>query len=145
MLQRGMAFGYSSVLLRRSGGDGYVCLHLLCQSIEIVLKALLLLSDFNRYEGDPLRDFGHKLEPLVDEVLKVYKLNPLKPELLVEFRTLDALYRKHRLRYEDGFGIFVDPSTIPYAMTFTRLVVALRLLQLKGVVKPDGPRPSRGV
>jgi len=84
LLQRGMAFGYASVLLRRNGGDGYVCLHLLCQSIEIILKSLLLLLDFKHYAGKRLRKFGHRLEPLPFEVLRIYKLNPLNSELLAE-------------------------------------------------------------
>ena len=42
MYAKGKGFLGAALLLRREGGYGYVVLQLLCQGVEITLKALLL-------------------------------------------------------------------------------------------------------
>jgi hypothetical protein len=56
--QKGRYFIGAALLLRKHGGDEYVVLHLLCQGVEIVLKALLLLHDFDKYRT-LLKGYGH--------------------------------------------------------------------------------------
>ena len=46
--RRGQHFIAAAILLRQHGGHEYVVLHLLCQGVEIVLKAILLLRDFDK-------------------------------------------------------------------------------------------------
>jgi hypothetical protein len=75
---KGKNFIGAARLLRQCGGDEYVVLHLLCQGLEITLKALLLLRNFANYRPR-LRNYGHDLMRLASDALKEFKLHPLRP------------------------------------------------------------------
>ena len=72
----------AAVLLRKHGGDKYVVWHLLCQGIEIILKALLLFLDYKKY-NKLQRTFGHDLEKIISAAIVAYRLRPLRPALAV--------------------------------------------------------------
>jgi hypothetical protein len=97
-LRKGRHFIGAAMLLREKGGDEYVVLHLLCQGIEIVLKAVLLLRDFDRYQPRLVR-YGHNLLDLASDALAEYNLHPLRAPVLDELKELDRLYSHHILRY----------------------------------------------
>ncbi len=110
MYHRGKNFLAASVLLQREGGYGYVVLHLMCQGIEIILKAFLLLRDYGKYKKR-LRTYGHNLLTLSEVASSVYGLDPLREPVRQELDRLNNLYQKHVLRYADIHDIFLDPET----------------------------------
>jgi hypothetical protein len=126
-LRRGQHFIGAAVLLREKGGDEYVVLHVLCQGIEIVLKAVLLLRDFDRYQPRLVR-YRHNLLDLASDALAEYKLHPLRAPVWDEFKELDRLYSHHILRYGLLLHSLVDPTSIPHMHVFRRILAVVRLV-----------------
>lgn len=116
MFHRARGFAGAAALIHRGGNDSslaYIELHLLCQSIEIALKAILLRLDFDRYYPR-LRKLGHRLPVLVNEVVAASgRRKPLRPALAKELEVVGRLYESQRLRYASDFDLFVNPHTIP--------------------------------
>lgn len=127
MYGRGRAFIYAAILLSREKGDANVELHLICQGLEIILKALLLAMDFDRFQVK-LKDFGHDLAKLGRNVNTEAKRRPFGKKLDAELQVLSGIYKAMLLRYAGVFGILVRPETIPkrrvMAMTVA-LIVAI--------------------
>jgi len=65
MYAKGKSFIGAALLLRQWEGYEYVVLYLLCQGIEITLKGLLLMKDYDRYKGKLKPVFGHNIKELV--------------------------------------------------------------------------------
>lgn len=125
---KGEQFIIAALLLREKKGNEYVVLHLLCQGIEIVLKALLLLRDFDKYKPLILEfRYRHNLMQLVSLALTEYKLHPLRPAVLSELDNLNGFYKSHLLRYESVFDVVVDPISIPSAHALRWACVVMRL------------------
>lgn len=129
---KGKNFIIAAILLRQYRGNEYIVLHLLCQGIEIVLKALLLLKNFDAYNPRMKRNkkncgFGHDLESLSTEVLSQFGLKPLRPALATELNKLNILYSNHLLRYYSPYDVLVDPSTIQSDLVLMRIRAAIRL------------------
>jgi len=98
MYSKGKSFLGAAILVRQAGGYEYVVLHLLCQGIEIVLKAILLIRNFDRYSGK-LKRYGHDLGKLSAAVITEFdRLKPIGPALATELAALNSLYSTHRLR-----------------------------------------------
>lgn len=127
MYWKGKNFLQAAILLRQHGGNEYIVLHLLCQGVEIVLKALLLLKDFDSFQPQLKIKFGHNLNTLAVEVLSQFGLKSLRPALATELHELNILYSKHLLRYSSSSDFLVDPSTIQSDLIFTRILAAIRL------------------
>lgn len=132
MYLKGKAFAAAAILLKRHG-DGsehvdYVYLHNLCQGIEVALKGLLLLRDFNAYEPK-LRPLGHDLMAIANAASAAYKLRPVSAKTLfnTELSQLSRFYAKHMFRYGGVLDIFIDPKTFPRSHVTRRLHAALRL------------------
>jgi hypothetical protein len=106
LYSKGRSFVGASVLLRKHGGDEYVVLHLLCQGIEIIVKALLLFLDYKKYDKLQ-RKFGHDLDKVISAAIERYRLHPLRPALAAEVVALSDFYSKHLLRYAGLSDIFV--------------------------------------
>jgi hypothetical protein len=84
--KKGCHFVAAAILLDQKDGDFYVVLHLLCQGLEIITKALLLLKDFDKYQ--PLVEkYRHRLYPLVSDALAEFELNRLRPHTSAELQT----------------------------------------------------------
>src|SRR5438270_681523 len=92
MYTKGQHFFSASVLLSQKGGDQYVVLHLFCQGVEIILKALLLLADYKKYWSKLPKKYGHNLPKLARRVISVYKLKPMRKSLATELEALNKLY-----------------------------------------------------
>jgi hypothetical protein len=127
MYRKGGAFLASAGLLHRHKGERYVVLHLLCQGLEIVMKGLLLLLDYDKFEPQ-LRDLGHNLLRTTDTALKAAGLPIFDGEARTQLIGLNALYSKHLLRYASNHDVLVDASTIPFARVLHRVVALTRLL-----------------
>ena len=130
---KGKNFIKAAILLRQHCGNEFIVLHLLCQGIEIVLKALLLLKNYDAYYprmGNKTKKnnkFGHDLEDLSLEVLSQFGLKPLRPALATELQELNNLYSKHLLRYSSPYDVLVDPNTIQSDLVLMRILAAIRL------------------
>jgi hypothetical protein len=129
---KGKAFIAAALLLRQmdsSEHTEYVVLHLICQGIEILMKGLLLLKD---YDGNVSRlkpRIGHNLVEAVAATSTAYGLKPMRPDVGTEIAGLNDLYSKHWLRYGSVHDIFIDPRTIPRAKVIHRLRAAIRLAE----------------
>ena len=128
MYAKGKAFVGAALLLREKGGYEYVVLHLLCQGIEIVLKSVLLLVDYDKYKPQ-LRKIGHNLLKASAAATEATGLTPLRPALRTELQNLNNLYSQHLLRYGSGYDILVNSSTIPSKCVLRRMAALLRLVE----------------
>ena len=104
----------------------YVSLHLLCQGIEIMLKGLLLHSDYNAFKPKLIK-FGHNLPKVVDACLKAYGLKSLKSDIRAELHSIDKFYRMHRLRYASAIDIVINPHSISKTKLLRRTCSSIRL------------------
>lgn len=132
MYVKGKAFIGAAILLRQQGNSeqmDHVVLHLLCQGIEVTLKGLLLLRDYDRFIIRLRKPLGHNLFRVVKEASTAYGLKPSRRDVEDELCTLSNLYSQHLLRYGSGYDIFVDPRTISRERTFRRLAAVIRLTE----------------
>ena len=129
MYAKGHGFLGAAVLLRRQGGYESVVLHLLCQGLEIVLKAALLFKDFDLFHSQLRRPLGHNLELIVQTAASTFGLHPMRPALAEEIQRLSNRYEQHLLRYGTIYDVFVDPSTIPSELLLKRTAAMLRLMR----------------
>lgn len=126
---RGKSFIGAAVLLeRQTGSDKYVVLHLLCQGVEIILKALLLLLDYDKYIKQQHRH-GHDLKNVVSVAIKAFGLHPMRPALAQEIQALNNYYSNHLLRYDGLHDIFIDPATIESGRMLRRIAAVIRLAE----------------
>ena len=130
MVVRGEHFAAAAILLKRHGGHGYVWRHNFCQAVELVMKGLLLLRNFDG-EWPRMRKYGHRLVLLADAVAAAYNFRAPTGQLRAELEGLDSLYGAHLLRYASGLGALVNPDTIPYERVMIRLVAVQRLSRRK--------------
>ncbi len=130
MYWRGKNFLLASALLEKRGGDGFAVLYLLCQSVEVVLKALLVMRDYERYKPR-LKGFGHDIAKLAEATRLEFKLGAPGQPLRKELGDLSRLYHNsiNPLRYASFLDLMVDPSTIPRALVVRRLMAVLRLTE----------------
>jgi hypothetical protein len=137
MYDRARGFAGASALLGKVGGEGlaYVQLHLLCQSIEIALKAVLLRLNYDKYRPK-LRMFGHDLPALVKEVsLAVGRNKQLSAALGKELAVVGTLYASQRLRYASDFDLFVNPHTIPTRRVEFAFLAMIKLIDDRGLFR----------
>jgi hypothetical protein len=132
MYTKGKAFLGAAILLRQTGGYEFIVLHLLCQGIEVALKGILLLIDYDKYKPK-IRRIGHNLSSVSDAAIKAAGLSSLRPDVRAELAVLSNLYSQHLLRYGSGYDILVNPSTIPSQRVLRRMVAVLRLVESKGI------------
>jgi hypothetical protein len=126
LYHRGQHFIAAAILLHQREGHEYVVWHLLCQGIEIVLKALLLLRDFDKYQP-LLKGYRHDLMLLASDALREFKCHPLRPAVSHELKELNCMYSQHLLRYDLLTDVLVDPNSISGTLVFRRLGAVLRL------------------
>lgn len=132
MYQKGKAFiGASHLLADKAKAEPfqYVALHLLCQGLEITLKGILLLHDFDGQQGRLKKPLGHNLLRVAEDAVALYGMNPLRPPLKAELKQLSGLYSQHLLRYASTHDILVAPSTVATTLVRRRLHVLLRVTE----------------
>jgi hypothetical protein len=129
LYRRGKSFIGAAVLLdQQPGADRYVVLHLLCQGVEIILKALLLLSDYEKYIKQQRRH-EHDLNRVVAVAIKAFGLRPMRPKLTQEVQALNNFYSRHLLRYDGLHDILIDPASIESNRMFRRIAAVLRITE----------------
>jgi len=124
-----VTFGFldAALLLRERGGYEYVVLHLLCQALEIIGKAFLLWRNYEKYAGSLRKNLGHDLEKLVTTTHGEFGLHEPSGAFSAELKTLNELYKAHRLRYGSGFDILVDPTSMASGAILRKVRAAVRL------------------
>ncbi len=129
MYAKGKSFIGAAILLRQESGYEYGVLYLLCQGIEIILKALLLLRAYDKYKPRLKKPYGHDLETLVAAVVAEFKLHPLRSRPATELHALNSLYGNHLLRYGSFYDVLVNPVTISGGRVLLRMAAVLRLAE----------------
>lgn len=109
MYAKGGSFIGAALLLRQRQGYEYMVLQL-CQGIEITLKGLLLVKDYDKYKGK-LKVFGHNIENLVEAARKEFSVHSMRPTLEAELKKLSSLYSSQRLRYGTFYDVLVNPES----------------------------------
>lgn len=128
MYVKGKHFLGAAILLRRHGGNEFVVLHLMCQGIEIALKGLLLLKDYDVY-SPKLRRIGHNLVRAADEARNCFGLHAMSPSIAEELQRLNSLYSQHMLRYGSVADIFFSPDSIQSQRVYRRMAAVIRLAE----------------
>jgi hypothetical protein len=126
LFQKGAHFVGAAILLRQHGGNEFVVLHLLCQGIEIILKALLALKDYSKYQP-ALKKYRHNLIAITNDVIAEFHLHPLRPAVSAELEELNRMYSRHLLRYDLLTELFINPASIPSRLVVRRTAAVLRL------------------
>jgi hypothetical protein len=132
MYVKGKVFIGASILLRRQDDSepmDYVALHLLCQGVEITLKGLLLLLDYDRFKPRLRSPLGHDLRKVAEEALAAHGLKAPAGALADELAALSNLYSQHLMRYGTAYDILVDPRTIPRHRVLRRIGAVIRLAE----------------
>jgi len=146
MYSKGKAFVGAALLLDSqcaSEPTDYVVLYLLCQGFEVTLKGLLLLRDYDRFEGRLQKPIGHNLVKLANSASKAFGIKPVSPALMNELAGVNSLYSSPTqfLRYGNEHDIPVDPRTVTRNRIFHRLAAVIRLAE-RELPKSD-PYPAR--
>jgi hypothetical protein len=138
--EKGKAFiGASLLLCQKGSGENfeYVTLHLLCQGVEIILKSLLLLQDFNKYypmlqEQKKLKH--HDLCKIAEIFCNAYAVR-FRPAVKKELRGLTAGFASGGFRYASLHDVFIAPNTIPHRNVF-RWIGAIVRMANRELMKP---------
>lgn len=125
--RKGCHFIAAAILLREHEGDEYVVLHLLCQGIEIILKALLLSCNYAKYQPLLKDTYRHDLRKLMVDAQREFRLHPLRPAVSRELDELNKMYAQHVLRYGLVASVFIDPSSISNRLILRRALAVIRL------------------
>lgn len=128
MYTRGRTFIGAAMLVRQKTGYEYVVLHLLCQGIELILKALLLYRDYDKYRPILKSRFRHNLVRAAECVNLEFGRKPLKPKLLLELKELNDLYNRNLLRYGNAFDLFFDPAKIASDLVLRKVFHTVKLI-----------------
>ncbi len=132
MFGKGSAFFMSYLLLRqhsKSEPTEYVALHNLCQSVELILKSLLLFKNYDKFRPQlaKKKSFGHDLVKLASVVSDEYSFHKLSRKSAKQLQELSKLYGSHRLRYGTGLDLFIAPATIERARIVRLLAKVIRI------------------
>ena len=101
MFEKGRSFVMAGGLVKAYEGHHFVYLHLLCQGLECIGKALLLAHDYDKYQPVLKEDYGHDLERLISEVDLNAASAFFSEAALKELNGLNSFYKQHMLRYGD--------------------------------------------
>ena len=132
MYYRGMGYVGAGILLRRASNNEQfkaVYLQLMCQGMEVVLKGLLLMRDYDANVRRLRGKLGHNLVKTARAASKAYGLNRLRSPLERELQRLNHLYSRHLLRYSSIFDFVVDVDSIPTERIIHRFSAAIRLAE----------------
>lgn len=110
MYDMGKSFLNAAARLRLDGGYEYVVLHLICQGMEIVLKAFLLYKNYDKYISQLRKPIGHDLLNLAKTASEEFGVKLGSKSVILELERLNPLYMDHMLRYGSFYDLLVDPQ-----------------------------------
>lgn len=125
--EKGKSFIAAALLLRRHGGDEYVVLHLLCQGVEVILKALLVFSDYDQFQPKLKGPFGHNLVAIAETAICHFHVRKLEPVIALELRGLNNFYSQHLLRYGSIVDLFILPNTIDSRRVLRKISAVIKV------------------
>jgi hypothetical protein len=128
MYVRAKNFIAAAVLLKREQGSPFVIRHLLCQGIELLLKAILLMVDYDKYFPE-LRKIGHDLLKASKKVQEATGIDFVSASLKDEMQGLSQFFKLHMLRYASTLGLLTGADTLPMGKTLGRTAAALRVVE----------------
>lgn len=134
MYAKGRAFLGAAILVKRCSRDEAtesVALHLLCQGIEVTLKGLLLLANYDAQAAKLKNRYGHNLTKVAKAAASEYGLNPLSKDLVSELEALNEMYSAHRLRYGTIGDIFINPRSLSRRLVTRRISAVVKLADRK--------------
>jgi hypothetical protein len=139
--ERGKAFSRAADALNipsQSQADTLVQLHLFCQATELVLKALLLIQNYEEFKPKLEKKLHHDLAKTAKKTAHAYGTKVGSKRLEDELQLLTSLYKQKggMLRYSGLLNIFHDARKIPYTLTKRRLAALLKLVDRKLYRKP---------
>jgi hypothetical protein len=123
MYFQGKAFLVAAAHVRGASSTeewNYVSLHLVCQGIELIMKALLLLSKYDEFLPKLIK-LGHRLEAIWNSVSAEYSISPLLPKERKQLAALAKFYTGDQLRYAGMQNFFINPQTIDSEAIIHRL------------------------
>ena len=100
LFDKGKSFIAAAVLLDQKKGSNDVVLHLICQGLEIIQKALLLAKDYGRFEP-MLKKWRHDLVLAADQLQSAYGFNPIDESDRADLEEINVYYCQHLLRYSE--------------------------------------------
>lgn len=127
MMARGGDFVGAALFLKREGGSGYTWRYLLCQGIELYLKGLLLLKDYDRFNPRLQKPLGHNLMTIADTCSKEYNIHRVSGVCRDQLIELNKAYLSHELRYASGISLLVDPERLECKRVMMRMAAVGRL------------------
>jgi hypothetical protein len=128
MYVRAKSFVGASQLLHQAGGSPFVERHLLCQGIELLLKAILLLADYDTY-GPKLKKIGHDLTKAATAVHVATGIKFINATVSAELTDLSKFYELHMLRYASPVGLLSGGSYVSTNRTLHRVTALIRLME----------------
>ena len=136
MYEKGKAFLGASILVREHACNESARLHLLCQSIELILKGLLMHINYNQYKPK-LRDLGHDLCKISASLQQAAGNRPINEATQIELGELNKLYKKHFLRYGTLLDVLIDFNTVPSSHVLWKLTVIVKYVDSKKLFLED--------
>ncbi len=144
MFTKRTQFLAAAILLKQRGGYRYVVLHLVCQGMEIIQKALLLAHSYDTFKPQIAKRalFGHDLIKGADAVSATYGLRPISGALRSELEQLNHYYMEHLLRYASPADILIDGDSISYTRVLKRCCALVRFGSKKIKTPTNSPPPA---
>lgn len=128
MYVRAKSFVGASVLLRNAGGSPFVERHLLCQGLELLLKSILLLADYDA-NRPKLKKIGHDLIKAATAVHVATGIKFINAAVSAELVDLSKFYGLHMLRYASTIGLLTGGGHVPTDRTLRRIAALTRLME----------------
>ncbi|TVO69722.1 hypothetical protein [Sedimenticola selenatireducens] len=131
MFEKGRSFVMAGGLVKAYEGHKFVYLHLVCQGIECIGKALLLSRNYEKFEQKLKGDYGHDLELLINEINEGSTEALFSKEAMKELKILNSYYKQHMLRYGAASDFKVEAQYITADCLHRELIECLAELNTK--------------
>lgn len=125
MYEKGRSFVMAGGLVKAYEGHRFVYLHLMCQGLECIGKALLLESNYEKYEPVLKDGYGHDLKVLIAEVDRNAGNRFFSEAASKELNALNTFYKKHMLRYGNPLDFKKQSASLSAEHLHRELVASL--------------------
>lgn len=131
MFSKGKEFIGASILLKQQQeNSSFVQIYLLLQGIEVLLKGVLLMEDFDKYSGEVLKKkFHHNIPKLISEVKGLYKISRLDSKFESAINALLSTNPWVGLRYAWAVDFFLDPMEYEVEMVYKKIIQTIKAVE----------------
>jgi hypothetical protein len=130
-LKKGENFIRAALLLRKNNSEENVVLSMICQGIENILKGLLLVKDYVKYEPLLHRKFGKNLMRLYYRTRKEYNITNIDSKAVNELQILAYLYKNQFLHYGHLINLLNDDKAFESGHLLRKLFQILAYIKRK--------------